>query len=187
MASITLEPIAPLGGLDLQIGHNRVIEQVDLALVSIAIPLGGDDVLAQRLQDHWGLASPEPTQTSTCDDWRAVSMTADQIMLIGQGDRPTTEAEIAAKLNGTGYTTNQTSAWVCLEVSGPDTVAAFARICPINLALAAFPIGASARTMMDHLGALIIRLDDDCFQVLSASSSAASFAHAVETSYRNVT
>ena len=39
---------------------------------------------------------------------------------------------------------------------------------------------------MEHLGTIIIRTEQDTFLLLSASSSAGSFLHAVETSIRNV-
>ena len=45
----------------------------------------------------------------------------------------------------------------------------------------------SARTVMEHMGAMIVHLSGDRFLLLSASSSAQSFLHAVELSYRYVT
>jgi sarcosine oxidase subunit gamma len=39
---------------------------------------------------------------------------------------------------------------------------------------------------MEHLGVLILRSGDDEYLLLSASSSARSFLHAVETSLRNI-
>jgi sarcosine oxidase subunit gamma len=42
------------------------------------------------------------------------------------------------------------------------------------------------RTVMEHLGVLILRTGDDAFMLLSASSSAKSFLHALETSVANV-
>jgi uroporphyrinogen-III synthase len=40
---------------------------------------------------------------------------------------------------------------------------------------------------MEHMAATIIALGDAHFQLLTASSSAKSFLHALETSYHNVT
>ena len=51
----------------------------------------------------------------------------------------------------------------------------------------AFVEGAAARTVMEHLGVLILRTGPDAYLLLSASSSAGSFLHAVETSLVNVT
>ena len=96
---------------------------------------------------------------------------------------PDANASVQAKLNGTGYTTDQTDNWVILEVSGKATLSALERLCPLNLDLDAFPVGASGRTVMEHMGALIVRTGEDSFLLMSASSSAKSFAHAVELSF----
>ncbi|MEM1149022.1 MAG: sarcosine oxidase subunit gamma [Pseudomonadota bacterium] len=186
MGSITLTPAPPLGGLDQAFGANRVVERHDLALVSLALPLGGVEAVSAKMRAAWDLAMPGPSITTQAGAWRAVSMTPDQILLMCPGEGTETEGRVQDALDGQGYTTNQTDAWVCLEVSGPDTLRALERICPINLALAAFPVGASARTAMEHLGALIIRLGEDRFLLCSASSSAPSFAHSVTVSFENV-
>lgn len=186
MASLTLTAEPPLGGFDLTIGANHLIERHDLALVSVAVPLGEEAAFSARLEHAFGLKMPEAARSTIGGDWRAVSMTPDQLLLMRPGEGILTEREVHAGLNGLGYTTHQTDAWAALEISGPDTLSALERICPVNLAVDAFPLHGSARTMMEHLGVLIIRLDATRFLLLSASSSAQSFAHAVETSYRNV-
>lgn len=187
MADFTLEAKAILGNVDLAIGDNRIIERDDLALVSIATPLGGDDALATALQSGWSLTVPDPTMTATAGDVRAIRTAPDQMMLIFPHDGPTANTAVQAKLNGTGYTTDQTDNWVVLEVSGPDTLVALERLCPIDLHHDKFPNGAAARTTMEHMGAIILRLDTDRFLLMSISSSAGSFLHAIETSYRYVT
>ena len=63
---------------------------------------------------------------------------------------------------------------------------ALRRLCPIDLAGAQFPLNASARTVMEHMGAIVVRVSVDSFLLLSASSSAKSFWHAVEVSMKNV-
>ncbi|MEO1538224.1 MAG: sarcosine oxidase subunit gamma family protein [Pseudomonadota bacterium] len=186
MANVTLSPKTPLDGLDLTEGGNTIRERTDLALVSLAMPRGGEAALAGALQAHWGLGLPTAVKSATAGELRLISMTADQMMLIGTGDGTVFHQEVAAKLGALAYSTNQTDAWVCLEVRGPDTLPALERICPIDLAPDVFPVGAFARTTMEHLGALIIRLGADHFQLCSASSSAGSFAEAIIVSYENV-
>ncbi|MBT8415130.1 MAG: hypothetical protein KJO30_12445, partial [Boseongicola sp.] len=55
---------------------------------------------------------------------------------------------------------------------------------PLDLDPDTFPTGSAARTVMEHLGAMIVRVDDTRFWLMSARSSAMSFLHAVETSCR---
>ena len=186
MAEITLEAAPTLGGAEITVGGNRITERADLALVSVATPMGGDDALAMALESGWSLSPPDPTLSSTAGDTRALRTAPDQILLIFPHATPDAEALVQAKLDGAGYTTDQTDAWVVLELSGPDTHAALERLCPIDLDPTVFPDGAAARTVMEHMGAIILRQGADSFLVMSANSSAGSFLHAVETSYRYV-
>ena len=76
--------------------------------------------------------------------------------------------------------------WVALDISGPKARDALERICPIDLHDDAFAIMDLARTTMEHLGVIILRTDEERWRLLSASSSARSFLHALETSVKNV-
>ena len=181
MADITLNAAPILGGIDKIIGENRIVERDDLALVSIACPLNDDGNLAALIREHWSIDMPTATLTTTHNDTRAVRLTPDQIMLIFPHNTPDAEAFVQKKLTGAGYTTDQTDAWVALEISGPDTRAAMERICPLDLSQ--FANDDAGRTVMEHMGALVIRCDTDNFLLFSASSSAHSFLNAVETSY----
>ena len=174
---------APILGVDTTLGATRLRERDDLALVSIAVPMGGEAALAAAVKDGWGLDMPSPAQSSASGDMRAVRTTADQIMLIFPHPTPDANAVVQDRLNGAGYTTDQTDVWVVLELDGPDVRRAMERLCPHDLSDAAFPIGAAARTVMEHMGAMIVRTDTDRWLLMSASSSAKSFLHAVETSF----
>lgn len=184
MPSVTLTAAPLLGGVDLALGDNRILERDDLVLVSVATPLGGDAALADALSSAFSLDAPSPTRTAANGDVLAIRTTPDQILLALPRRSPDPAGEAQARLGGAGYTTDQSDVWVVLEISGPDTLAALERVCPLNLDSDRFPNGAAARTVMEHMGALIVRLERDRFLLMSASSSAASFLHAVETSYR---
>lgn len=183
MAETPLAAAPILGGLDHAIGENRIHERDDLALVSVATPLGGDAALAAALKKGWGLAMPEPTRSAAGGDTRAIRTSPDQMMLVFPHPTPDAERVVRRKLAGTGYTTDQTDVWVVLEVSGPDTPAALERLSMLDLDARVFPVDASARTIMEHMGAMIVRTGAESFLLFSASSSARSFLHAVETSY----
>jgi len=186
VAKIKLVAEPALGALDVAIGKNRIRERDDLAMVSVATPLGHGAAVAKALKAAFKLDVPKPTQSAGDNKMRAVSLTADQVMLIFAHATPDANSHVQSKLGGVGYTTDQTDAWVAIEVSGPDVHAALERICPVDLHPGAFPVGASARTTMEHMGAMIVRLSDDAFLLASARSSAASFAHAVTTSFEYV-
>ncbi|MFL2845904.1 MAG: sarcosine oxidase subunit gamma [Candidatus Puniceispirillaceae bacterium] len=80
--------------------------------------------------------------------------------------------------------TDQSDAWVTLELTGPLIHLTLERICPIDCSTQAMPIGTTARTMIEHLGTIISRRPNDengnpCFWLMSARSSAASFLHVI--------
>lgn len=181
--AFSLEAAPTLGGLNVKIGGNYIAEQKELALVSIAIPLGGERKLSDTLNKAFGLPRPKPTMSVTKKEMRLLSTAPDQFLLVFPHNTPDAEAVIQEKLGGAGYTTDQTDVWAVLEISGPDTNAALERLCPVDAP--AMPVNGSARTVMEHMGAMIVRTGPETFLLLSASSSARSFLHAVETSFWN--
>ena len=184
MAEFTPQAAPALGGADVMIGENRILERDDLALVSVATPLGGESALANALKTAWKLEMPDPRQTTAAGDIRALRTAPDQMLIVFPHATPDAEAHVQKALKGAGYTTDQTDAWCILELTGPKSLAALERLCPLDLA--AFSAGTAARTVMEHMGALVLKLDAERFLLMSASSSAGSFLHAVETSYRYV-
>ena len=182
MAEIVLAPRPALGGLDREIGAGRIRERHDLALVSVAVPSGGEEALAAALREGFSLSMPEPRVSSVAGETRAIRTAPDQIMLLFPHRAPDAE-KVRSALGGAGYTTDQTDVWVVIEVSGRGTLRALERLCPLDLDERAFPVDVAARTVMEHMGAMIVRLGPDRFLLMSASSSARSFLHAVETSY----
>lgn len=86
----------------------------------------------------------------------------------------------APDLGAEAAVTDQSDGWVWVMLSGPDAVAVLARLCPLDLRLAAFPPGTSARTMLQHLGALIIRDAPDSFRIAAFRSMARTLKHEIE-------
>lgn len=184
MADISLKAAPVLGGVNLDFETSKIVELTDIALVSVAVPQNGEEALSEKLKTSWGISLPDFATSSEAGALRAIPMTQDQFLLAFSPDPNLSEASIRSDLAQVAYTTLQTDAWVILELSGPGAVAALERICPIDLDIGAFKVGASARTTMEHLGACIVRVDVDRFWLMSARSSARSFLHAVETSCR---
>lgn len=185
MADITLQPMSPLDSAETTIGTIRLREITDTALLSLAIPQGGDKDVAKALK-KLGLDMPDGKLSSTGKSIRAIRSTPDQLILFFKEADAVVPDKVREKLGKVGYLTVQTDNWVLCEISGPDATTALERICPIDLHDTAFPVGAFARTSMEHLGAAILRTDATRYTLMSASSSAQSFWHALETSARYV-
>ncbi len=187
MGKISLSAKPVLGGVSLEIGGNKIVERGDLALVSLAAPMGEEGAVSTAVRSTWELDMPSATMSASSGEMHAVRLTPEQVLLMFPRETPDAEPFVRDALGAVGYTTDQTGAWVVLDISGPETLAALERLCPLDLEIGVFPVGSYGRTSMEHLGVALVRLAEDRFLLMSASSSAASFLHAVETSYRWVT
>lgn len=182
-----LTATTPLNGHDETIAGTRLAEARGLAIVSLAQPMGGAEGFDKALTEAFDAARPEPGRSTVGADGARVVWTApDQVFAIFDHDAPDAVAVVGAKTGGAAYLTGQTDNWCALALAGPLARTALERICPIDLHPDAFPVDAAARTVMEHLGALIVRRGDDDYLLLSASSSAGSFLHAVQLSLKNV-
>ena len=187
MLDFELVSAPPLAGYDQSFEGVTLKAPADLAIVSLALPLGGEAAAEKAVKTAYGTALPEVGKSTLTKkgDARLVRLSLDSGFVILTHTSPDAEPHVAAKLKGAAYTTDQTDVWAGLEIAGPRARAALERICPIDLHKDSFAEGDAARTVMEHLGTLIIRTGDDAFLLMSASSSAKSFLHAVETSVQN--
>ena len=80
--------------------------------------------------------------------------------------------------------TEQTDAWVRLDVTGPKLLPLFERLS--NLDLPALPDGYATRTVMDHLGCYLIKQASTEITLYGPRSSAGSLLHALEVAARSV-
>lgn len=188
MSDLTLTSAPPLAGYARSFGTTALKAPKDLAIVSIALPLGQEEAADKAVETAFGVALPAVGTSQVAKDGTSAIMRlgSDQAFVLFPCATPDAEPQVAAKLNGAAYTTDQTDAWCALELSGPLARPALERICMVDLHPDAFAVNAIARTVMEHMGAIIARTGEDTYLLLSASSSAKSFAHAVEVSLENV-
>jgi sarcosine oxidase subunit gamma len=189
VSDLVLTPQSALGGYDKGFNGTVLREIADLAIVSVAVPIGGSKDLSKAVKSAYGCALPKPdiSVLSKDETTRLVSSQADQVLVLFDNVAPDGGSKVASALGDAGYYTDQTDNWAVLSLSGPDARAALERLCRVDLAANSFALNASTRTMMEHLGVLVIRTGEDGFLLLSARSSAKSFLHAVEISVKNVT
>jgi len=179
--------LAPLPAPEpVTIGDITVTERDDLSFISLAIPDGGEKAFAAALKKSHGLAMPTPRISTAAKGDIAMMTSPDQILLLATSRDPSLPQKAAKAMGDTAYMTDQTGAYTALQISGPGTLAALERLCPLDLHDTEFPTGAFARTVMEHIAAIILRTEPQAFLLLSPSSSALSFRHAVETSCRYV-
>jgi len=187
VAEFDLTARPALGGIRLAYGRLTIAEVTDLAIVSVATPNGGAAALAAAVEAAYATALPAVGRStrSNVDDVRILGLAPDQCFLIFRLAEPFAVGQVRDRLGEAAYLTDQSDSWAALQVSGSDSRAVLERICPVDLHPAAFAEGHVTRTVMEHLGVIILCQGEDDYLLLSARSSAASFLHAVQTSAEN--
>jgi sarcosine oxidase subunit gamma len=204
---------SPLGNYKMITDGTSLIEVTGLSIVSVA-PLAGSQAAFQTAMAELfkismtsetnktgKTSSPKPSATMALNRSgkpRCMLMpSAQNQWFLCFDDDGTNPVDAAKALLGKSLSkqiamTDQSDSWVTLALSGLHSRQTLARICPIDCSATAMPIGTTARTSMEHLGAIIIRRPDEgnhqpCFWLLSARSSAACFLHAITGSppFRN--
>ena len=166
---------SPVDGIvPLEINGLSLTEIVPEQVTSVAPYAGQESAASEALTALIGAGIPAPNRSTGREGARVVWTGAGQAMVIGPVVDPSLAQHAAL--------TDQSDAWVVLEVSGPDCRLALERICPIDLHPDAFAVNAVARTVMEHMSAIIWRKGENEFRLCSARSSAGSFVHAVENS-----
>ena len=192
---------SPLGGYEMVADGTSLIEVTGLSMVSVAPLAGSQGVFQTAMAKLFKTGSPKPSATMALDRSGkkkcSLMPSAQNQWFLCFDDDGTNPIDAAKALLGKSLSkqmamTDQSDSWVVLALSGPQSRETLARICPIDCSASAMPIGTTARTSMEHLGAIITRRPDEgdrqpCFWLLSARSSAASFLHAITGSppFRN--
>ncbi len=187
MAEFQLSAAPFLGGYDKTFQDLTLTEATDLAIVSIALPVGGEDPALTAIKSAFGTEAPDVGASVLSKDktYRLARLGRDQLFVLFDHADPGAERRIAEQLGGAAYTTDQSDVWVGLRLSGSRARGVLERICPLDLHPDAFSVNAVARTTMEHLGTIILRTNGKDYLLLSGSSSAASFLHALEVSISN--
>jgi len=187
VAELHLKADPFLDGYTRDFGDVTLREMTDATIVSLAIPLGNATEVDAAIKLAFGLITPAVgSSVVSKDNMRLMRLGEDLLFALFETATPDAEEHVAKALNSSAYTTDQTDVWVAFEVSGLKSRSVLERICPIDLETSRFAENQTARTSMEHLGTIIIRTGTDKFVLLSASSSAGSFLHMLETSIANV-
>lgn len=89
-------------------------------------------------------------------------------------------------LSGLAAVTDQSGGWVSLSLQGPFAVDALARYVPMDLRLAAFPVGTAARTPLYHMSMVLLRVAEDGFRLMLFRSMARTAWHEIEVALKTL-
>lgn len=160
------------------VGPLTITERFDLALASVAARRGRMADLAKAAQ-AMGLPLPDPARHETGAVYAAF-WTAPEMWLV---EAPFASHELIAgmlkgALGDTASVTEQTDAWVALDLTAPDLAPLLARLC--NVDFPTVPAGHATRTMIEHLGCYLIKHGTGSARLYGPRSAAGSLLHALE-------
>ena len=164
-----------LSGRMLTLGGVILAEADPGRITSIAAFPGMEKALAKGLK-ALGLALPAPNTFTEKKGARIVWTGRDQAFLTGV-EPPALEGAAL---------TDQSDGWAALALTGAGAVDVLARLVPVDLRLAAFPVGRAIRTQLNHMNVMILRAGDHAFEILGFRSMARTAWHELETTMHMV-
>ena len=169
-----------------EIGGVTLAESPGLALASVAARLGQETACTERLARIVGCPAPGPGKAMSGETFGIFWTGPEQWMVVAPFEtHEALAAEVKAALGETASVTEQTDAWVVLDLAGTATVDMLERLCPVpSRRMAA---GDVQRTTIDHLGCFVwCRAAGRDFRILGPRSAARSLHHALITAVRSV-
>ena len=89
-------------------------------------------------------------------------------------------------LDGLAAVVDLSDAQVCVLVEGPAARDVLARLVPLDLRDVAFPEGATARSLVNHMTATLTRVAPDAWEVMAMRSMAGTLVHELACAMRGV-
>lgn len=167
-----------------QIGPFKLVERCDVALASLAMRRGQDGPFAAAAAKA-GLPLPAVARHQTGTPYSAFWVSPE--MWFVEADFATHQ-DIAVLLKSqfadAASITEQTDAWVRIDVAGQGLEPLFARL--TNLDLPMQPDGYASRTVIEHLGVYLVKHRADLVTLYGPRSSAQSLWHALEITAKSV-
>mgnify|MGYP001764959446 CR=1 FL=1 len=164
-----------LDGKSRSIGGMTLAEAAPGPIHSLALFPAGSKAAAKGLKTL-GLSFPAPNSFAEKKGARIVWSGRDQAFLIGVAP---------PELEGVAIT-DQTDGWTTLALSGPGVTEVLARLVPVDLRLAACPVGCALRTQVNHMNAVVLRLAEDRFEIMVFRSMARSAWHEIDAAMHMV-
>lgn len=146
------------------------LTEMDLGhLTSIAPYAGQLKNAATALKTAHGMAWPGANRATGKAGARAIWFGHDMILLAGP-EPDVSLAKVAAL-------TDQSDAWTCVQLSGDGVEDVLARLVPLDLSVATFKRGQTARSLVQHMNGSTSRIGAQVFLILVFRSMARTLLH----------
>ena len=182
-----LKPQTALGHdvpVTITIGAVTITERFDVALASLAVRRGRDKDLAKAAKAA-DLPLPPAAMAQSAVPYSAFWMTPEMWMVEAPfASHEDITAGLKTALGDTASLTEQTDAWVRLDITADNPVPLFERLS--NIDLATKPVGFAARTVIEHLGTYLIKRSPTDITLYGPRASAQSLLHALEVTAKSL-
>lgn len=183
----SLQPLTAFGKREpVSVTHGplTITERIDVALASVAVRKGRGTDLAKAAEKA-GVPLPGASLHQDGTPYSAFWTTPEMWFV----EAPFATHELIADtlksaLGDTASITEQTDAWVALDLAAPELAPLLERLC--NVDYATRPTGYATRTVMEHLGVYLIKHGQGEARIYGPRSSAESLLHAIETAAHSV-
>ncbi len=177
MANLIATP--PFGDtLPVTVGATTITERPIERAASVAPFAGRAKAVSAALKQAIGLGLTGPGEWAAKGEASVIWFGRDTWLVIG--------AEVPESLQADAAVTDQSDAWACLRIDGPQAEAALARLVPLDLRAAAFGTGRTARSLIGHMSASITRAGGQGYDLMVMRSMARTLAHEVAEALQSV-
>lgn len=166
-----------LAGTKALVVAGTTLAEVDHGTVSSIAPYPGQAAAVGEALTALGFGFPAVNSFSAQGGALIVWTGREQAFLIGVA---------CPDLGGVAAVTDQSGGWVSLSLQGPLAVEALARYVPVDLRLAAFPVGMAARTPLYHMSMVLLRVAEDGFRLMLFRSMARTAWHEIEVALKTL-
>lgn len=175
---VELKAVTPCGDL-LPVTHGAMtLTETDPNRITALLPFQGQsDGLSKALTAAHDVGFPEPGQVISAGGIHCVWTARGQAFLLG--------TQPDADLCNAASVVDQSDAWVVVRLAGDGAEDVLARLVPIDLRPGAFPVGAAARTLCQHMTISIFRLEDG-LRIMAFRSMARTLAHEIAEAMASV-
>ena len=174
-----------LDGFSINIGGNangiKCLYVKGYAIASLATRKRMEKRLNANLSTGFDARLPAPTRAVEIAKGHIIAAARDQVFICQKTAPETLIANVQKHCSTSASITDQSDAWARLEMTGKLCAPVMERLCAVDTRRDAFPPLSVARTAIDHISTIIMRLPAraDHFVFLTPSSSAESCAHSI--------
>lgn len=176
MPEITLTPVPPSTGPLPHAKGGMTLSLMDPGPLTSIAPLRGQGAATASAMTAAGLPWPSAGEIAM-DAGASVQWFGRDLWLLA--GRPAPDLPMAAL-------TDQSDAWVTLELTGPRIAEVMARLVPIDLRLTAFPEGSATRTEMHGMMVALARTGPQALRIMAFRAMARTLADTVSEAMENV-